>query len=360
VGHEFRPLVSVIIASYNHAHYVEQALQSVLRQHVKDIEVIVVDDGSNDETPNIVEHIRDSRLKLFRQKENRREHPRNIGLAKARGRYIAFQNSDDVWRDAKLETQLAVLEQRNEVVASFTGVETIGRNGQLLVDSWANGLFLTQNRTQSAWLRHFFDKGNCLCLPSAVVRREPLMSSGGFRSSLIQLGDFDLWVRLAAQGEFFISEEALTQMRILENNLSGPSDVSRRRSAIEFVEVLMRYTEPPVLSLMGDCFQDLLPCQPISDAVRLAGLARYAWTLGPTHRMFADRVMATILDDPQKRRETVEIYGTQILHEFFKKRSELEVNLPPSNARVTAKNQFRGRTLLRAVKQKIRSIGAKN
>ena len=90
------PLISIILPSYNHANFVADAVDSVLNQTVRNIELIVVDDGSSDGTPDIVEKIHDPRLQLIRLKHNRLRHPRNLGLDLAKGQYIAFQNSDDV------------------------------------------------------------------------------------------------------------------------------------------------------------------------------------------------------------------------------------------------------------------------
>ncbi len=118
------PLVSVVIAAYQHEAYVRQAVESVLDQTLRDIEVIVVDDGSTDETPNIVGSIRDDRLRLIRLGENRRKHARNVGLGLAGGRYVAFQNSDDVWLPEKLARQVDLLETRKEV-----GTRYLSRTG---------------------------------------------------------------------------------------------------------------------------------------------------------------------------------------------------------------------------------------
>ena len=97
------PLVSVIIASYNHQDFVKEAVESVLNQGVKDIEVIVVDDGSSDNTPLVIRSIYDPRVRFIELKENRRQHTRNLALSLAKGKYIAFQNSDDVWKSGKLQ-----------------------------------------------------------------------------------------------------------------------------------------------------------------------------------------------------------------------------------------------------------------
>lgn len=105
-----RPLVSVILPSFNHAQFVTEAVNSVLNQTVKELELIVVDDGSTDGTAEIVAAMRDPRLQCIVLKDNRRLNPRNVGLNLARGQYVAFQNSDDRWEPTMLEKQIALLE----------------------------------------------------------------------------------------------------------------------------------------------------------------------------------------------------------------------------------------------------------
>ena len=324
-----QPLVSVIIPSFNHEDFVKTAIRSVLDQGINDIEVIVVDDGSSDGTVQRVSAIRDSRVQIVPQRENRRVHPRNLALSMARGRYVAFQNSDDEWKPGKLAAQLEVLENDPRVVVCFTGVEAIGPDGKTLTDSWANGLFSTANRSSPAWLRHFFEAGNCLCLPSAVARREVVERAGRFRPSLIQLSDFDLWVRLAALGEFRVIEHAFTRMRVIPGrNVSGPSPDARRRSNVEFSYVLERFLDAPVFECLPDVFADLLPKTVRSRVAYQAWLVAHAWVLGtPGHRLFADRALAVLLDDPSKREELCEVFGVELIHAFNNKRGELEVGV---------------------------------
>ncbi|WP_028603685.1 glycosyltransferase [Ottowia thiooxydans] len=320
------PLVSIVIASYQHVAYVRQALESVLEQTVRDIEVIVVDDGSTDGTPELVESIRDHRLRLVRLQENRREHARNIGLSLASGRYVAFQNSDDEWAPEKLAAQLELLEAREDVAICFTEVDLIDPAGQPAQDTWANGLFATGETPQSAdqWLHRLFFS-NQFCIISAMARRHLVEQAGRFRPSLVQLSDLDLWIRLASLGEMVILPQRLTRMRVDgSRNLSAPSPAGTTRACFEMADVLEYYVRSPLIERAHKIFPELSEAAGYSLPVRKALLARTAGLHSAmSHHLFADRVLARMIDHPQERQELVNALGSQAIHFFLKNRSRI-------------------------------------
>jgi glycosyltransferase involved in cell wall biosynthesis len=322
------PLVSVVIPSYQHAAYVQRAVESVLEQTVTDIEVIVVDDGSTDGTPDVVAAIRDPRLRLVRLAENRREHARNRALGMATGRYVAFQNSDDEWLPDKLAIQLAALESQPEVGVAFTEVAIIDRIGSPMEGSWANGLFCDggQQRSAEDWLRLFFDR-NCLCITSAMVRHELLRRVGNFRLSLVQLSDLDLWIRLAAVSELLVIPQALTCMRVDGNsNLSAPSPQSAARAALEMADVLENYARPPLLMRLPSLFPQAYADGPSSDPViNLAAFACYAAAGSLSHRLFADRILSRLIDDKDSREKLIAAFGARIIQCFLERRANWAV-----------------------------------
>jgi len=329
------PLISVILPSYNHAGFVAEAVNSVLNQTLRDIELIVVDDGSIDGTPDIVEKIHDPRLKLIRLSQNRLRQPRNLGLSLSKGQFIAFQNSDDVWMPEKLESQLSILEKHRNAAVSFTNVDIIDHNGIVIKDSWANNLFSSENRSQLLWLRHFFEIGNCLCISSALVRRNMLEQAGKFNGSFIQLSDFDLWVRLAAIGDFHILSGKLTLFRDTtrlpahesnNRNLSAPNANTQHRSVIEFAKLLNNYIEEPIISLLASIFPEIIPTEPNTKSIQLAHLAKHAWSLNSIHHsLFSDHVISQIMTNELTRGEVTDHFGAEIFQEFVNRRGNLDI-----------------------------------
>ena len=106
--------VSVIIPTYNRANLVTEAINSVLMQSCKDIEIIVIDDGSTDNTSKVLKTFGD-RIRYIKQKNMGAGAARNRGLKEANGKYIAFLDSDDIWLDFKIELQVAIMEKLPEI-----------------------------------------------------------------------------------------------------------------------------------------------------------------------------------------------------------------------------------------------------
>ena len=315
-----RPLVSVAMTSFNHAAFVTAAIESVLSQTLKDLELIVVDDGSTDQTPDLIAQFSDPRIKFIRLSPNRATHARNCAIRACAGEYIAFQNSDDIWHPRKLKKQIRRMEHDKEISACFTAATIIDANGRKNKDTWAEGIFRDQGRDRNAWLRFFFYQGNCLCFPSAVIRRQCLSMVGLERESLVQLPDCDLWVRLAAIGNLIVVDQTLTQFRVHGANVSSPSPSNMRRHAVERVEVLMRYVQPLLLEQSERIFPELALGQ-LDDTLKKAALARHASSHpSPQLRLFADRVWQELFDDYRSRRRIFDFFGPTMFQDFLTNR----------------------------------------
>ena len=118
-SHKQSPLVSVIMPTYNHAEFLTDAIDSVCQQTLKEFELIVIDDGSTDGTPDVLAAMRNDRIRWFRTTNKGRSAARNLGLEKANGRYIAFLDSDDLYHPDKLRLQVAVLEGHLKITLCF-------------------------------------------------------------------------------------------------------------------------------------------------------------------------------------------------------------------------------------------------
>lgn len=320
-----KPLVSVIIPTYNHRLFVRAAIDSVLNQSITNIEVIIIDDSSNDGTQEVLNSIKDNRIRLIKLAENRQAHSRNLGIKYARGNYIAFQNSDDIWLKNKLKLQLECFDKNKKLAAVFTKITIINKAGNITKTSWAKNLFSTTNRSRAEWLKTFFDTGNCLCISSAMVSKKHLTKAGRFDESLTQLSDFDMWIRLASVGDFYIINKPLTKMRIVTNkNASAPTSKNIRRSGMELAQVLERFTRKDSLVKLHQVFPEIIG-ENYPELVQKATLAIYAWNKTPYHKLYADRLFSSLVSNTKQRQEITEYFGVKIYKEFIEKRSELEI-----------------------------------
>jgi cellulose synthase/poly-beta-1,6-N-acetylglucosamine synthase-like glycosyltransferase len=193
-GTSARPDVSVVIPVRNGADYVMDACLSALGQVGVGVEVLVVENGSTDDTVARVASLRDDRLRLFRQAQAGVSVARNRGIEEARADWVAFLDADDRWRPEKLRRQLDAAGSADLLFCDCVLVAG---------DRARESTFLDVNPPPAAdapLLPELLERPNFIPLSSVVVRRSALQSVGGFRPRRSHSEDWDLWVRLALAG----------------------------------------------------------------------------------------------------------------------------------------------------------------
>lgn len=228
--------VSVIIPAHNAAAWISESLDSVLRQTYVHWEIIVVDDGSTDNTGKIVESYcaRDDRIRLLTQTINRGPATaRNIGMLAARGDYLAFLDADDLWLTTKLEKQVASLQTKRDVGACYTWFETVNDHRQV-IQQWKDLRRTFWHNPVDAFA---LARGNYVCgsASSVMIRRTLIETVGLFDESMRGSEDLDYWYRIALHTSFCLVPEALVQIRrrsktrslATERNLLGSLDFIR-------------------------------------------------------------------------------------------------------------------------------------
>lgn len=238
--------VSVILTSYNHAKFLRESIESVLSQTYKNYELIIVDDCSEDESWNIIKEYTDERIIAIRNPRNlRTAGTYNAFMNVAKGEYIAVHHSDDVWEATKLEKEVAYLDNNKVVAAVFTHVNVIDEDGKLYTDKdgFYHNIFEQPNRDRYEWLNHFFYKGNALCHPSILMRRELFFEQNLFDFGMAQIPDLARWVKICLRHEIYIIPEKLTRFRIRKEgkNTSGSRADTVVRSSIELFHFLKLY-----------------------------------------------------------------------------------------------------------------------
>jgi glycosyltransferase involved in cell wall biosynthesis len=213
------PLLTIVIPAYNVAVFVCAAVESALAQTMTDLEVIVVDDGSTDTTPAVLEdlvHARnDPRLRIVRQQNGGLSAARNTGIRYARGAFIGFLDGDDIWLPQKAKLQINTLQKDETIGISFSHSEYLTeagqRTGSILLAGKANPSLHDMIR------RNHVGNGS-----SVICRRECFEEAGLFSTELRSCEDYEMWCRILCLTTYraALTPEALTLYRLRESSLS--------------------------------------------------------------------------------------------------------------------------------------------
>ncbi len=223
------PQVSVVIPAYNAARYLGQAIDSVLQQSFQDFEVIIVDDGSTDETASIVQSFADPRVHYLYQDNQERSRARNRGVSASTGEYIAFIDADDYFYPQKLAWQVAALNANLDIGLVAGGLAWVDDAGKelMLFKPW-----LAHPRPDLKYLL-FRTLSN---LGATLIRKRCIHLVGGFAENLSHCEDWDFWLRLAVAGcRMAWTKEIVLAYRIHSEN-SVRQALKMRTGAIAVLE----------------------------------------------------------------------------------------------------------------------------
>jgi glycosyltransferase involved in cell wall biosynthesis len=251
------PRVTVAMITYNHERYVAEAISSILGQTYRDFELVIVDDGSTDRTREVIHGFRDERIRYVRQENQGPSAARNTALREAHGDVIAQMSGDDVAEPNRLARQVDVLDERKDRVV-FTDIVLIDEDGHPRNDTldsaesasarmyagFTASLRRMANRPRTEILRYLFTEGNCFSAPTAFAAREVFESVGGYDVLMLQVQDWDMWIRLLLNGVVpqTVPEPLLRyRIRAAHANLSAPTDATIARVFFEVKRMLRAY-----------------------------------------------------------------------------------------------------------------------
>lgn len=226
------PLVSVVIPVFNSENYIADTINSVLNQTYSNLEIIVVDDCSTDNSYNILLDIalHDTRVRVFKNAKNfgGPAQPRNIGLAESKGDFIAFLDADDIWFESKLEIQIETM-----LLDDYNFTST----SQVNVDD--KGMVLSKKSILSKIKNGFFNKNKIsdlivwkyIALSSVVVRKDLLSDGFSEEKDFISVEDYYLWLNLLVKKEvkYMYVDKELLFYRVSNNSLSNGVQKDRHR-----------------------------------------------------------------------------------------------------------------------------------
>jgi len=243
-----QPLVSVVIPSYNHASFVEATMESVLAQTLREVELIVIDDGSRDDSVarlrRKVEAVGDeSRARLAVRANRGLCRTLNEGLLAARGLYFAYLGSDDLWEPQKLEKQVAAMEaEGRNVGAAYSDCYIIDQEDNR-VDRFGRQYGFRGGDIFRDLVRFEFQPAS----PTNLFVRQKLINVGGFNES-VSVEDYEVWLRLARYYRVAYVPEPLASFRFHFNNTSAVFPERMTDSSFPALELAFK-TDPSLVRL---------------------------------------------------------------------------------------------------------------
>lgn len=374
------PKVSVLLSVHNHENYVGPAIESVLRQTYQDWELIIIDDCSQDRSPDVARQYKDERIQFYRLEENKGAILTfNELLKKASGEYIASLDSDDIWYDNKLEEQIAYLEQHKEIAACFSWAEFIDEEGALYSATKKEcdcdiRIFMHENRTQAQCLRYFFDNDNYFCRSSVVLRSDVIDEIGGFDPRFRVLHDYEYWVRLIQKHPVYLFQKPLLWYRrvsVDNNSLSAVNIKNVTRVLNEHQMIVYTMIKEMDQQIFCDAFKDLLKKEVTNDTRLLCEkyFVLLHWTMLGTvnnrqvalrffHEFMDEGVIETLQKDYQyswqdyykEMEETWQLYPLDF-YQDYRELSERAVHTEHANQALLQENESYRKEVRRLIRE---------
>lgn len=213
------PLVSIILPTYNRANYLPYSINSVLAQSYDIFELYIIDDGSSDNTVDVVNnYLNDDRVHYIYQDNQGQSVARNEGLKRAKGDFICFLDSDDLYKPDKLVKQIDILKSNRKIDIVHGDEDLIDKDGRIL-----------SKKNMNRYSGMIYEKlliDNSVSIITVMARKKCFDEMGGFDESIEVGDDYDLWLRFSAKYRYHYEPEYFAQYRIMDDQIS--SDKKRR------------------------------------------------------------------------------------------------------------------------------------
>lgn len=216
-------MISVIIPTFNHSRFVSDAINSVLAQTYKNLEVIIVDDGSTDNTREVLKKY-GSKIKYIYQNNKGLSAARNIGIKFSKGEFIAILDADDIWLSRKLELQMKMMEECTSSTGVVScGVYIIDEEGKIIKEFVRKNYLSKINFFNELIIKNIVSGGGSC----ALIRRVCFEKVGMFDENLKSAEDWDMWLRISKYFDIKYVEIPLVKIRVSERSMSSPINVSK-------------------------------------------------------------------------------------------------------------------------------------
>ena len=212
------PDVTVIMAVYNGEKYIPTAIESVLGQTCKDLELLCVDDGSTDRTRDRILSFRDDRIKyIFREHSGSPNGPRNAAIMKSKGQYISFIDYDDIYEPDCIAVKLAQIKQNCHVPLVYSDCSVIDQDGQKIHESMIK--YMKKSPSEGRCFRELF-LGNFIPMQGVMLKKDIFSEIGMFNTFFYAPSDYDLWLRICYKYPISFINLPLASWRTHSSNIS--------------------------------------------------------------------------------------------------------------------------------------------
>ncbi len=225
------PKVSVIIPTYNYGKYIDKAIDSVLAQTYQNFEIIVVDDGSTDNTEEIVLGRYKDNVRYFYQENRGAPAARNSGTKRVRGRYLVFLDADDFLHHEYLQKMVAGLNSSKEAGWIYCRWQYVDTKGNIQESAFSNTPFAYRKKLRGNIFMEMLS-GSLICCCAVLIKSECVEEVGGFDERLTAFQDYDLWLRIARRYEVEYIDDVLAFVTLHEGSISTKGKPYPSRSII--------------------------------------------------------------------------------------------------------------------------------
>jgi len=213
-------MISVIIPAYNSDRYISSAIKSVLEQTYQDLEIIIIDDGSTDDTRKVIESFNDQRISYIYQENSGVATARNNGLKKSGGEYVAFLDADDCWLPEKLHMQYDKICSRNDIFMVYSAFE------MLYEDHDRTKVYKYNHNENSFTKKLLIDPFKSIPFPSTVlIKKSSIDKVGYFNPEFLTGEDWDLWLRLTKTGKSAYIDRILVKKLTHSESITNSLDL---------------------------------------------------------------------------------------------------------------------------------------
>ena len=212
------PVISVIVPVFNGEKTISETIRSILNQTFQDLEILIINDGSTDNTLEILSEFEDERIKIFSYENGGLPVARNRGIEQSSGDFVTFLDADDLWEPEKLEEQLKSLRHNPKAGVSYSWTSFIDENSQFLY-AW-EPVYYSGDVYPDLLLRNFISSGS-----NIMIKRSVIEKAGYFDPNLKSVEDWDYYLRLAALCEFAVVPKYHILYRKSSQSMTAKVDV---------------------------------------------------------------------------------------------------------------------------------------